>query len=183
MFGINLDVHTSNCGHHGLYIENQSSTNKIKGLNIRHQSKSDNGGAAATGAPTRWHGLVDGDIWINPTDAYQGFWASGNNTSDAACVVRVHGSIRGATNRWTITSTMCVDIDRIKTNSYRFTCTQFVDTAAITAGGTFNTNNSYIRTFGRFNQDQTTYSLFPKMKNTVSGSDYELLRYCKPCRR
>lgn len=52
---------------------------------------------------------------------------------------------------------------------------QFVDTAAITAGGTFNTNNSYIRTFGRFNQDHTTYSLFPKMKNTVSESDYELV--------
>ena len=177
MFGINLNVQTRNCGSHGLYINAEAGgSHIIDGVNITHQSYGDDGGSSGTGAPTRVNGLVKGEVKINPSNAYQGFWASGNNLSNTACVVKFSGNIRGATNKWTITSTMRVDIDLVSnTNHYRLTCSQFIDTGAITAGGGFENTNSYIRSYGRFSQDQTTYPLFPKMKGTVSGSNYELV--------
>lgn len=177
MYGINLNVQTRNCGSHGLYINAESGSGRvIDGVNCSHQSSGDDGGATGTGAPTRVNGLVKGEIKIDPANAYQGFWASGNNSANTSCVVRFSGNTRGATNSWTITSTMRVDVDIItNTNHYRLTCAQFIDTGAITAGGGYDNSNSYVRTHGRFSQDQATYPLFPKMKGAVSGANYELV--------
>lgn len=177
MYGINLNVQTRNCGSHGLYINAESGSGRvIDGVNCSHQSSGDDGGSTGTGAPTRVNGLVKGEIKIDPANAYQGFWASGNNSADTSCVVRFSGNTRGATNKWTITSTMRIDVDIItNTNHYRLTCAQFIDTGAITAGGGFDNSNSYVRTYGRFSQDQATYPLFPKMKGAVSGANYELV--------
>lgn len=177
IFGINLNVQTLNCGSHGLYINAESGSGKIiDGVNINHQSYGDDGGSSGTGAPTRINGLVKGEVRINPSNAYQGFWASGNNSADTKCVVRVSGNIRGATNRWTITSTMRVDIDLINnTNHYRLSSTQFVDFGAIVAGGGFDNTNSYTRFYGRFFQPNNTYPLFPTMKATISGSAFEVV--------
>lgn len=176
IFGIKLDIQTSNCALTGLYIDNESATYKIRGVDIKHLSVSDAGGAAGTGYPCRWHGKVSGKINIDVVDAYQGFWASGSNTTD--CVMAVSGNIRDAVSYpWTISSAMYVDIDGLisKTNTYRLTSTQFIDIGAIAPGGGYENTNSYVRTFGRFNQEQTTYGLHPKMKSTQSGSAYELL--------
>ncbi|MFK8832693.1 phage tail fiber protein [Klebsiella michiganensis] len=177
MYGIELNIQSRNCGSHGLYINAESGSGHIiDGVDITHQSSGDDGGAARNGAPTRVNGLVKGEIKINPSNAFQGFWASGNNSADTSCVVRFSGNTRGATNKWTITSTMRVDVDIItNTNHYRLTCAQFIDTGAITAGGGFDNSNSYVRTYGRFSQDQATYPLFPKMKGAVSGANYELV--------